>query len=459
MNIVFMLLCFAATKAELIDYTRDNYVLIEVGDAFLYENTSIVLHITNLSYIQHFVYSTRKQLDRSHKDTTNWFSTKDRNTKHDNDLDIIQTLLDQLSPTRSKRAIETIGTIWKWIAGSPDHDDKVIIENKINDLIMNNNKQFITNSKIIKALNSLKYNVFDEFISEKSKLLIIELQNIITTLTLSKLGILNPAILNHKEINDIIKKEKTQLVITELIDISNFTIVQNNDIIAIMIKYPLLFTKCKLYETRAISQTDGKLIIDKEIAKCQSSYTNVEKCKFETTFNYCKLKPTNTCLSNLLNDKKTNCTKLREKNVKLEVIKDGIILLSGKHTVDNQTINGTYLATFENTTTIDGIIYENQSKKLLNFLKKFNIDDYDIDEYLETINKELQMDNINLMDQIQTEITNSPTISIIGVLLLITIIIMISVHCYRKRIPRIPPLSREETIELQVTEIMTRIHS
>lgn len=456
MDILSLIFIFAATQAELIDYTRENYILIEVDDVLLYENTSTIFHVTNLTYIQNFVDTTWKELEKEHEATS---YVTPRHTKHDSNLNIIQTFLDQLTISRPKRSIETIGKIWKWIAGSPDHDDKIIIENKINDLILNNNKQYITNSKIFDAIKSVKRDIKDDLISEKCKLIILELQNIVTTLTLAKLGILNPTILNHKEMNKIIEKEQTELTINELIDISKFKIVQNYNIIAIMIEYPILYKKCKFYETRALSRADGKLIINKEIAKCGNSYQNIKNCKFELRFNYCKTqKENNTCLVDLLHNKRALCNKTKEKDLELEVIKDGSILLTGNHQVGNLTIMGTYLLTFENTTSIDGITYENPTGQINTFLKTYTVNEYDIGTYFEALDETLKMENINLLQTIQQEIASSPFVSTFGLTILIILIITTILVIYFRR-PRHPAFTRDEYMSLQVRDIMNKVHA
>ncbi len=48
-----------------------------------------------------------------------------------------------------------MSTVWKWLAGTPDHDDFIKIQDNINDLIENNNQQFIINSKLFKEIKSL----------------------------------------------------------------------------------------------------------------------------------------------------------------------------------------------------------------------------------------------------------------------------------------------------------------
>jgi len=52
-----------------------------------------------------------------------------------------------------------MGTLWKWIAGTPDHDDLKTVQNKIDDLIQNNNNQFVINSKLFKEIKTLSENL------------------------------------------------------------------------------------------------------------------------------------------------------------------------------------------------------------------------------------------------------------------------------------------------------------
>lgn len=58
---------------------------------------------------------------------------------------LYQTYL-KISPTRNRsKRWNTIGTIWKWIAGTPDADDLRIINNTMNSLIEENNQQVYIN--------------------------------------------------------------------------------------------------------------------------------------------------------------------------------------------------------------------------------------------------------------------------------------------------------------------------
>jgi len=55
---------------------------------------------------------------------------------------MIKVPISKITPSKTKRGINEIGTIWKWIAGIPNHDN-------------NNNDQFVINSKLFKEIRSL----------------------------------------------------------------------------------------------------------------------------------------------------------------------------------------------------------------------------------------------------------------------------------------------------------------
>lgn len=85
---------------------------------------------------------------------------KDRNISVDWDfylnLNLASSLFSQLAPHKIiKRGINELGTIFKWISGTPDHNDLITLQNKINDLVENNNKQNQINSAIFKEIQKV----------------------------------------------------------------------------------------------------------------------------------------------------------------------------------------------------------------------------------------------------------------------------------------------------------------
>ena len=194
----------------------------------------------------------------------------------------------------------------------------------------------------------------------------------------------------------------------------------------ICIKYPIIQRNCKLYETRAISKKGGKLEINKEIIKCNNTFLNVENCKIELRNTFCKLSWKKSCLSKILNKENGNCTKIKEKNKNIEIIKDGAILLSGNHTVDNNSIEGVYLIIFENKTIIDNITYENPTSKIWNYIRTTHINNYIITKYMDSDNKDLKFENINLMSKLTKHIENHPFSIFLLVIIIVTTCVILN---------------------------------
>lgn len=66
-------------------------------------------------------------------------------------------ILDTIKPVerRQKRSINSLGTAWKFIAGSPDHEDLDVITKNLNDINNNNNKQVLINNIFNEKINNI----------------------------------------------------------------------------------------------------------------------------------------------------------------------------------------------------------------------------------------------------------------------------------------------------------------
>jgi len=107
-------------------------------------------------------------------------------------------ILSQLISTRAKRGIHELGTVWKCLDGTTDHDDFITIQNKINDLIESNNQQFIINSKLFNEVKSLSNHLKNISIDQeiplrkhRLRLLKFDLLKIIDTITPAKIDVFN----------------------------------------------------------------------------------------------------------------------------------------------------------------------------------------------------------------------------------------------------------------------------
>ena len=69
---------------------------------------------------------------------------------------------------KNKRAINWIGTAWKWVAGTPDYHDMEIIESQMRRVLVNNNRQVIINSQFSDKINQTVKS-FNELSNMKRK--------------------------------------------------------------------------------------------------------------------------------------------------------------------------------------------------------------------------------------------------------------------------------------------------
>lgn len=172
-----------------------------------------------------------------------------------NELD---TNLKNLLPIRRKKRWNQLGTVWKYIAGSPDANDLKIINSSINGLINNNNEQVRINREIslqmkevlyktkesIQLLNSKSSDLYSVNIFLNLQFLNDKLDQIIQTITLAKVGILNEKVLSQTEIDLIVKDlSKENLTIwntAEALTYVTTSIITNELDIALLLKLPKL---------------------------------------------------------------------------------------------------------------------------------------------------------------------------------------------------------------------------
>lgn len=88
--------------------------------------------------------------------------------------------LDQLTDHRNKRALDFLGTGIKLIAGTPDHEDLMTVENKLNQLVKNNNKLAVVNSRLLQKLEKITPFIGKDNVIVLFEWLAMELTEIIT---------------------------------------------------------------------------------------------------------------------------------------------------------------------------------------------------------------------------------------------------------------------------------------
>lgn len=115
---------------------------------------------------------------------------------------------------RRARSLNFLGTALKVIAGTPDFDDGEWSKFIQKEFIESNNEQILINARAQEQINELTGTVIffflkhaenteiylNEVILSRNRELIIELQNLLLAITLAKINIVNPTILDDTDL-------------------------------------------------------------------------------------------------------------------------------------------------------------------------------------------------------------------------------------------------------------------
>lgn len=173
-------------------------------------------------------------------------------------FDEIDSNLKNLLPFKRRKRWNQLGTVWKYLAGSPDANDLKIINSSINGLVSNNNEQVRINREISLQMKETLFKTKEsiELLNEKSselysiniylnlKFLNDKLEQILQTITLAKIGILNEKVLSQAEIDllvrDLGRENLTVWNTAEALTYVTTSIVTNEHDIALLLKLPKL---------------------------------------------------------------------------------------------------------------------------------------------------------------------------------------------------------------------------
>ena len=118
---------------EIVDYTREDYLLLENGRVAIYNDYGRIFHVTNLTYYKEILEETQTLISKEQEfvyillNTTNDnYPSEKLDEKEldslDHEIELLDSLLKEFSTNDRiyQRGINEIGTLWKWIAGTHD---------------------------------------------------------------------------------------------------------------------------------------------------------------------------------------------------------------------------------------------------------------------------------------------------------------------------------------------------
>jgi len=241
--------------ATILDYSSSQYIPISDGSAAIFDNYGILVHVTNLTDFLSIAEET--------KNLTNYWPPTHMRKLLEADVDQILKMIESLRVHyRHARSINLIGTALKYVAGTPDYDDFAEVRNKQKELINTSNAQITINTVMQSHINNLTQTLnillnktknedinsghLFELINSRNRAILRELDNIALSITLGKLQMINPILLDSSEVNFILNSEvNLNVSISEIVVNSKLKILKNENIITFLIKFPKIKVLCE----------------------------------------------------------------------------------------------------------------------------------------------------------------------------------------------------------------------
>lgn len=312
----------------------------------------------------------------------------------DNKLPIAQLVIEksrmlinnlrQIKPihARRQRRWDTIGTAWKWLAGTPDAEDLRLINTTMNKLIQQNNKQLTVNkiindriedmtlaiNKLIGQQNLENKILLEEYDAVTLVLYIDTLNNVLEelqdTILKAKIHLPNNRLLTLKEIlmvESLLVEQGIQIQFPE--QALNFVtpkIVTKQDTLLYILQVPQLQNF-----SSEIIQVFPLTINDKILTDIPPFIVKSEKNWYETTNpedfiqhqSYLKILEKE-CIHSILTGVESYCNATRNEKTFSNLITDNKILINNARNISivsdcgphDRVLSGNYLITFNNCT-------------------------------------------------------------------------------------------------------------
>lgn len=298
--------------------------------------------------------------------------------------------------THRRKRWDTIGTVWKWIAGSPDAEDLRVINSTMNNLIDSNNQQVLINNAIdtriqhiSKSTNNLLELNFKTQLEHQREMHILttilnmdavqqQLEILEDAVLLAKHGIPSSRILSLSDfarIKPFLEQQNVFVTTFEkLLSKSSTQVTMNNTHILYMLKIPQLSSEIYQYEfIDSLIQDQKRIHLDSNYILFNDTITfeiNSECIQDDNIF-ICDsklMKTPNECIHKLIRIQHANCTfdKVYSTGIVKRIDEATILLnnvnLSLQSNCSNnvQSLEGSYIIQFEQCELyLDNNIYTN----------------------------------------------------------------------------------------------------
>lgn len=378
---MILILLFRTATAKLTDYSNSDYIPLQDGDVTVWQNFDYLQHTTNLT--------TYMEIAKETKGLMTHFPLSHMKMLLDSDIARIKVLLATLDTHhRQARSLNFLGTALKVIAGTPDFDDFEKVKFQQQELINSENRQIAINTEVQEKINQLTETVnliiknsntkqidtsyLYKTLLARNRIIISEIETLISAITLAKIGVINPLILSTDDARNIIDMRSTNTTITDLMEVSFIKVLLDSNFLHFIIKYPKPTLVCKKIILFPV-QHKGTILHfanDDIIADCSNQILAIGNCSVTLTSTFCRKLPHPTCAQQLHSGSVAHCSTRPSRLEPVVVVDEGIVIINDNTVViktsedPEKTVTGTYLLTFENEVQINGSNFKNHNGML-----------------------------------------------------------------------------------------------
>lgn len=377
-----MLLLVTISTAKLTDYSTSDYIPLVDGNVVIWKDYGYLRHSSNLSMYWEIAEETKLLM--------NQFPQSHMKKILESDIGHIKTLLDTVKiHHRHARSINILGTALKVVAGTPDFDDFEKLRFDQKTLIESMDRQIVINTRVQDQINKLTETVNVIISNEKTKqidtghlyetllarnrILILELEALMLSVTLAKIEIVNPAILDSTDLKNLLNEHSTDITITDLMEVAYIKVLLDDNFLHFIIKFPNPSLVCKKITLLPV-QHNGTIINFAEynnVADCDNNILAIGNCSATLTSTFCKELAFATCAQQLHAGTTAHCITRPSHLERIEVVDDGVIVINedaATITMSDGTekmVHGTFLLTFEDEVKINGSLFRNSKATVL----------------------------------------------------------------------------------------------
>lgn len=437
-----VVLLVAVVTAKLTDYSNSNYIPVSDGYVTIWQDFEYLRHTTNLTLYSEVADDTERLKEH--------FPQSHMKKILDSDIGHVRTLITTIDVhRRHTRSIKFLGTALKVISGTPDYDDFEDVKFNQRELIQAENRQILINTRTQEKINNLtdtvniiikntKAKMVDtehlyETLLARNRIVVAELESLMLSITLSKIGIVNPQVLDSNDLLSINSKHSTNVTIQDLMEVASIRVLLDDKFLHFLIKYPRPDMVCKKVTLYPVQHNYTILNFNGEnsVADCENQTLPIGNCNATLTTSFCRKLVHSTCAQQLHSGGHAYCTSRPSHLESVTIVDEGVVIVNDDtFTVKTNddietTITGTFLLTFSGEAKINETLYRNHKSivtklpespiiALLNVTGHENILSL---PYLQRLSAE----NLRHIEGLKNQVISGPLLSAATLLVLLTL--------------------------------------